>query len=123
MCIRDRTGRVQLLAVASTYGFFSGLVGSGSVIKAIFFRQLQLGKEAFVGTMAATSMVATIGKIAAYSQTGLLNRTMLPVIIALAAVAMAAALIGKRYLRKIDSRLFNNGVLVMLAVAALGLLL
>jgi len=116
-------GRFQLTAVSACYGFASGLVGSGSVIKAMFFRRMHLRKEAFVGTMAATSLVATIGKITAYSQNGLLQREMLPLIITLVAAAVVAACIGRRYLKKIDSTIFNNGVLVILIIAAVGLII
>jgi len=117
------TGKFLLIIVSAGYGFASGLVGSGSVIKAMFFRRLHLCKEAFVGTMAATSLVATIGKITAYAQNGLLQREMLPLMITLVAAAALAAFIGRRYLKRINSKIFNNGVLVLLIIAAMGLLL
>lgn len=116
-------GQAYLIAIAASYGFTSGLVGSGSVIKALFFRRLELGKEAFVGTMAATSVVATIGKIGAYSQTGLLHGGLLTPMLALTIVAIAAVLISRVYLRKIDSTVFSHGVTVLLIVAGTGLLI
>ena len=112
----------RLIAVAAGYGFTSGLVGSGSVIKAIFFRQSGLEKEAFVGTMAATSVVATIGKLVAYTQTGLLHGPLLLPMLALVVAAVAAVLVGRTLLKKFDSTVFNRGVTLLLIVAAIGLL-
>ncbi len=116
-------GKIFLIAVAASYGFASGLIGSGSIIKAIFFRQLEMRKEAFVGTMAATSVVATIGKIVAYVQTGLLHGGLATPIVTLIVVAVCAVVIGKRFLQKIDSELFNHGITLLVALAGLGLLL
>jgi uncharacterized membrane protein YfcA len=115
-------GKIYLIAIAACYGFTSGLVGSGSVIKALFFRRLELSKEAFVGTMAATSVVATIGKIGAYTQTGLLHSGLRTPMLALIIVAITAVLIGRVTLRKIDSAVFTHGVTVLLIVAGIGLL-
>ncbi len=115
--------RYKLTTIAASYGLVSGLVGSGSVIKALFFRRMQLAKETFVGTMAATSVLASIGKIAAYTQSGLLHSQLLWPALAMLVAALAAVLIGRAVLLRIESRWFDTGVTVLMAVAACGLLL
>lgn len=117
------TGKMQLVAIAAGYGFTSGLVGSGSVIKALFFREAGLGKEAFVGTMAATSVLATLGKLIAYIHSGLFITEFVLPAAGLVVAAFTAALAGKFCLQRIDSSLFDSGVNLLLVIAGVGLLL
>lgn len=128
-CLKTRdssaagASRLKLTLIAAGYGIVSGLVGSGSVIKALFFRRMQLAKETFVGTMAATSVLASIGKITAYAQSGLLHSQLIWPALAMLVAALAAILIGRAVLLRIENRWFDTGVTVLMAVAATGLLL
>jgi len=56
---------LMLVTGSAAYGFISGLLGSGNLVKVVLFRELSLSKEAFVGAMAATSVVANAAKLAA----------------------------------------------------------
>ncbi len=105
------------------YGFLSGLLGSGGVIKVVMLRELKITREAFVGAMAATSVLASGAKITAYTQAGLLSEKLWMPIIGLIAAAVVAAIIGRFYLNKISVDGFDIGVRVLLGIAAVALLL
>ncbi len=119
---RFKIGTAGLIAGSAAYGFASGLVGTGSLIKVVMFREMNISKQAFVGAMAATSVLASFSKIASYSQAGLLHADLMPVIIALSVMALAGALIGRRFLVRISTRGFEIGLRIILAVMATGLL-
>lgn len=114
--------RSGLFAGACLYGFLSGLLGSGNIIKAILFRGMSLDKEAFVGIMAATSVLTNIAKLIAYSKDGLIGEQHIYVIPALIISAVSAALVGRYLLQKISIHSFQHGVSVVLACAAISLL-
>lgn len=119
--IRMGLGGIALGSAA--YGFLSGLLGSGSVIKVVMLRELKITREAFVGAMAATSVLASGAKIAAYYQAGLLSMQLWIPIVGLSIAAVTAALIGRFYLRKITADGFDLGVRVLLAFAAIALII
>ncbi len=111
-----------LLLGSAAYGFVSGLLGSGNLIKAIVLREVNVTKEAFVGVMAATSVLANVAKLTAYSTSGILTLHHAVPAGALIVCAIVAALIGRNWLRRIPDRVFSTGVKVILAVSAVGLL-
>lgn len=120
---RFRIGTPGLVAGSAAYGLASGLVGSGNIIKVVMFREMNITREAFVGAMAATSVLASFAKITAYWQGNLLNDSMMMLIAALVAVAVSAALLGRSTLRAISSDWFDRGVRLLLLFAAIGLLI
>ncbi len=117
-----RIGTGGLIAGSAIYGFISGLLGSGNVIKAIIFREISISKEAFVGAMAATSVLSNIAKLSAYYQSGLLASKLAWPVMCLALAAFSAALLGKYLLGKVTSNQFSYGVQIVLAISAIGLL-
>ena len=68
-----KIGTLGLITGSALYGFISGLLGSGNLVKAIMFREMNISKEAFVGAMAASSVLANLSKLTAYYQSGLLH--------------------------------------------------
>jgi len=112
-----------LLAGSAAYGFISGLLGSGNVVKAIMFREMSIDKEAFVGAMAATSVFSNIAKLSAYYHSELLTSKLIWPMVWLAIAAFSAALLGKFLLQKVNSNQFAYGVQVVLAISAIGLLI
>ncbi len=117
-----KIGTPGLVAGSAAYGFVSGLLGSGNLIKAIIFREMSITKEAFVGAMAATSVLSNLAKLTAYSQSEILTTQMAWPIAGLIASAVTVALIGRFLLRKISAVQFGYGIQVILAVAAIGLI-
>ncbi|MBT3360042.1 MAG: sulfite exporter TauE/SafE family protein [Rhodospirillales bacterium] len=118
-----RIGTPGLVVGSAAYGFVSGLLGSGNLIKAIVFREMSITKEAFVGAMAATSVLSNFAKLTAYSQAGILTTDMAWPMAGLIASAVMVALFGRFLLRKISAVQFGYGVQIVLAVAAIGLVL
>ncbi len=118
-----RIGTIGLVGGSVAYGFVSGLLGSGNLIKVIMFREMNITKEAFVGAMAATSVLANIAKLTAYIQSGLLSANHAWPIAGLVVAAILAVLLGRIFLRSISVPQFQIGVQVVLAVSAIGLIL
>ena len=118
-----RLGLPGIAVGSAGYGFLSGLLGTGSVIKVVMLRELKITREAFVGAMAATSVLASCAKIVAYGQAGLLTLDLWPTMLGLCVAAISASFIGRRYLGKLTVAGFDLGVRVLLAIAAVALML
>lgn len=118
-----RIGWLGLLAGSALYGFVSGLLGSGNLVKVILFREMNITKQAFVGAMAATSVLSNLVKLSTYSLSGILKPEMAGYAVALALSGAATALIGRSLLEKLSARQFQAGVQVLLGLAAVALLL
>jgi len=125
--LTDRLPRIViglkgLFAGSVLYGFVSGLLGSGNLIKVILFREMKIGKEAFVGAMAASAVLNNAVKLVSYSSNGLLTADMAWPIAGLAASGVIAAFVGRAILKRIKLKVFETGVQVLLAIAAAALL-
>jgi len=113
----------SLLLGSAAYGFVSGYLGSGNIVKALVLQRIRLEKAAFVGIMAATSVFANMGKLTAFVQSGIYNAELYPIMLGLIIAALLSALLGKRGLEKLSQRRFQQGLHITLALCALGLLL
>lgn len=118
-----KIGTGRLILGSMLYGFLSGLLGSGNIVKAVLFREMSFSKEAFVGAMAATSVLSNLAKLTVFSSSGLLYRELIPPSIALAIVAIITAVIGKQLLTRLSIPHFKSGIHLVLAACAVGLLL
>jgi len=118
-----KIGTVGLVAGSALYGFVSGLLGSGNLIKVVMFREMHITKEAFVGAMAATSVMSNFAKIFSYTQSGLLHTGLMWPALALVASAVVAAFVGRAVLHKIDIKTFETGVSLLLGIAAVALMI
>jgi len=117
-----RIGWTGLLAGSALYGFVSGLLGSGNLIKVVLFREMNITKEAFVGAMAATAVLSNLVKVSTYAMTGILRPEMAWHAVTLAVAGAVAALLGRAILRKISAHQFQIGVQILLGIAAAALL-
>ena len=120
---RIKIGTAGLVAGSAAYGFVSGLLGSGNLVKAIIFREMNITKEAFVGAMAATSVLSNAAKITAYTKSGLLGTQQLWAIVTLVLGAIVAVQLGRRILRFVSVSYFEVGIRVVLGVSAIALLI
>lgn len=118
-----RVGPVALMFGSAIYGFVSGLLGTGNVIKAVVFDHMGLRKEAFVGLMAATSVVANVAKIGFYASSGLITPTHILPGIGLVGCALVGTFAGRILLKRVAPEHFRVGFLFVLAVVSLGLVL
>lgn len=114
-------GTKGLIAGSSLFGFISGLLGSGNLVKVIMFREMSITKEAFVGAMAATSVLVNFAKLASYWQTGMVNADMLWPGLALVVSAVIASFIGRLILRRLNANTFDTGIQIILGIAAIAL--
>lgn len=120
---RFTIGTGGLIAGSALYGFVSGLLGSGNVVKVVLFREMKISKEAFVGAMAASAVLNNVVKLASYTSNGLLTTDMAAPIAALVASGVVAAFVGRAVLKRIEVKVFEAGVQVLLGIAAATLLI
>jgi uncharacterized membrane protein YfcA len=118
-----KINRVGMFAGSGLYGFLSGVLGSGNVVIIMMLRQMGYEKEALVGAMAGTTILANVVKLTAYTQSGLLTPRHTPVIVALIAVAVIIAFVGRSILKRMSTQAFQRGFIVMLALVGIGLLI
>ncbi len=112
------------IAIGSAgYGFTSGLLGTGNLIKAIMFREMGLDRQAFVGAMAASSVLATLVKLQVYTSQGLLHSAHILPGIALIIAAVLAVFLGRTLLLNMNAAQFQSGLKILLAISAIALLL
>ncbi len=104
------------------YGFFSGIIGTGDIIKAIFLTHIGLRKENFIATMAGSAIINNIVKAIVYTKFALMTKTDIPLIIALVVCAILGVSIGQRFVHKVSSETFKKMVIAVLFVASIKLL-
>ena len=111
-----------LVAGSAAYGFVSGLLGTGNIVKALIFREMNITKEAFVGAMAATSVLTNVAKLHSYHGSGLLDLQLIWPMTGLVCAAIAAVLVGRYVLSGVSVKQFEFGLEVILVISALGLI-
>ena len=116
-------GTPILIGGSALYGFTSGFLGAGNLVKVVLFRELGIRKEAFVGAMAATAVLGNVTKLGSYISTGLLPMGLLYPAIALAVCGVASGFFGRRVLKRMPDKIFERGVQIVLGIAALALLI
>ena len=122
---RIRAGRNTgwILCGSAGYGFMSGLLGSGGLIKALMFREMGLNKEEYVGAMAATAVLATLVKLHVYWADGLLGSQHMMPALGLVGATLVAVPLGRTILGRLKPGHFETGLNFLLATAAIALLL
>lgn len=111
-----------VIGISGLYGFLSGLIGTGNIIKALFLDRAGFERQSFVGVMAATSVLANAGKLFSYSQSGLFGPQHLMPALALLAVSVITTLAGRHLLTRISGSQFKVGLRLILLVVAVSLL-
>lgn len=113
-----------LLPVLSMgYGFLSGLVGSGNIVKGPLFTSLGLLKQTYVGTYAFTSFFMNVPKIATYYATGVIDNSAFLKSVPFLIISVVGTYIGKHLIGKIHNDVFYFIVTVSFALSAIALLL
>lgn len=111
-----------LVIGSAIYGFVSGFIGSGNLIKVILFRELNFAKESFVGIMAATAILVNFVKLATYYKSGLLTPKLYFPSIFLVLGTLLTVLLGKYCLQKFSAKHFGISINVILVASAFALL-
>lgn len=120
---RSRVGLRGFAAVGASFGFLSALVGTVGPLAAPFFLSYGLVKGAYIGTEALTALTMHAVKLGVYGGYALLGWRTLLTGLAVGAVLLVGAAIGKRLLDRVPERLFPRLVEVVLLVSGLQLLL
>lgn len=113
----------MLPGLSLVYGFLSGLIGSGNLIKGPLFASLGLLKETYVGTYALTSLFMNVPKIITYYATGIIDGSAFVKSIPFLILSILGTYIGKYLIGKIHNDVFYFVVTASFAVSAIALLL
>jgi uncharacterized protein len=105
------------------YGFLSGLVGSGNLIKGPLFLGMGLSKEAYIATYAFTSFFINIPKIATYAATGIIDGAIVRQSLPFLFISIVGTVAGRHFIRQIHHDVFIWILNITFVIAALGLLL
>ncbi len=112
-----------LPGLSMLYGFLSGLVGSGNLVKGPLFTSLGLLKETYVGTYAFTALFVNVPKIAIYSATGIVDSNAFLKSIPFIVISIVGTHLGKHLIGKIQNDVFYFIVTASFALSAVVLLL
>lgn len=114
-------GRLGIAVGSASYGFVSGLLGTGNIIKAMIFDHMGFRKEAFVGVMAATSVLANFAKVASYARNGLITEDHMLTSVGLIVSIVTVTVAGRNLLQRVSAEHFRYGMLSILTIVAVGL--
>lgn len=119
----SKVNDVVLVISGFIYGFVSGAVGTGSIVKAMVFKQINLPKNAFVACMAASALPLNIIKIAIFIGASLVVWKDVPSIFVLLLASYLGTLFGKSLLPKVSQIWFDTLVRLMLFSLSIGLIM
>lgn len=111
-----------LFLVGLPYGFLSGLLSSGSVVRTPALLRLGILKEEFIATTSASSLPVNISKIFLYSHYGFLTTAVLPRGFLLATAAVVGTALSRHLLLRLSPGVFRKLVLGMLFFIGLSLI-
>ncbi len=106
------------IIVGMVYGFLSGLIGSGGMIRTPLLMKMGLTKAAFIGTAAAASLFSNIIKMTTYTLSGLVSQYVLVNGIFSILVGIVGAQIGKGLLKYVKDKSFKIILQIGLLIAA-----
>lgn len=118
-----KLNRIAIAGAGGAYGFFAGIIGTGSPIKAALLTHLGLRKERFIALMASSAILLNLIKTAFYSKFSLITQSDIPLITGLILCAFAGAYVGKNFVKKIHPQLFKKIILSILVIVSIKLML
>jgi uncharacterized membrane protein YfcA len=113
----------QLPIFGFLYGFFSGAIGSGNLLKGPLFSSVGLTKETYIATYAATSFLLNIPKVAMYVIGGLINMDVFLKSTPLLIIAILGTYIGKKFIDRISASNFTVLIKLLFVISAITLML
>jgi uncharacterized protein len=102
-------------------GFFGGLAGMQGALRSAFLAKSGLSKEEYIATGSAVAVLIDVSRLTVYVPA---FRTSLdyPVLVAAVVAALAGAVIGNRFLKRVTMKGIQVVVAVMLFAVAVGLI-
>jgi len=104
------------------YGFMSGLVGSGNLVKGPLFTSLGLLKESYIATYAITSFFTNLPKIFIYYSTGVIDNSAFLKSIPFLFISIVGTWVGKHLITKFSNKTFYYILNLTFAISAMALL-
>jgi uncharacterized membrane protein YfcA len=117
-----KLNKIAIAGAGGAYGFFAGIIGTGSAIKAALLTHLGLRKERFIAVMATSAILLNIIKTVIYSKFALISHTDIPLIIGLILCAFGGAYVGRNLVKKINPDTFKKIILIILVIVSIKLL-
>ena len=119
---RVKLNKIGIACAGGGYGFFAGIIGTGSAIKAALLTHLGLRKEKFIAIMATSAILINVIKTIIYSKFNLVSQTDIPLIVGLIICAFSGAYVGRNLVKKIHPDMFKKVILTILIIVAIKLL-
>ncbi len=110
------------MGVGIAAGFTTMVANASGTIMTLYLLAMALPKIEFLGTAAWFFFILNWFKVPFSMQLGMINVNSLPLDVAVAPVAIAGAVFGRRLVQHIDQKLFENLMIVFTFLAALKLL-
>lgn len=104
------------------YGFLSGLIGSGNLVKGPLFTSIGLLKERYIGTYAVTSFFVNVPKILVYVGAGVIVGSTFIEAVPFLLISIAGTFIGKRFVAHISNDVYYYLMNIIFALSAIALL-
>ncbi len=110
---------LAIIIVGLVYGFLSGLIGSGGMVRTPLLMKMGLSKSAFIGTAAAASLFSNIIKMISYSINGLITGYVLVNGFFSMLIGVIGAQIGKYLLKYVKDKSFKWILQIGLLITAI----
>lgn len=117
-----RLSNTAIAGAGGAYGFFAGIIGTGSAIKAALLTHMGLRKERFIAVMATSAILLNIIKTAIYSKFALISQADIPLITGLIICAFGGTYVGRNLVKKIHPNTFKKIILIILIIVSIKLL-
>jgi len=114
--------RSVLVVFGALNGFIGGLIGNASLVRMPALVSMGISKEVFVGTSAMIAFLMNLGKVSAYLPNVTWSRQFTLFFLASIPVLMLSVAIGKKFLRYVSVRLFEDLQLGIILIGAIRLI-
>lgn len=118
-----KMNNLLIVISSSVYGFFSGIIGTGDVIKAALLSQIGMTKEKFIATMGITAIFINLAKITTYSKFNIVDKNDTLLIGGMMISSVLGALIGRNFVKKISDKVFKVVIFSLLAIVGIKMLI
>jgi len=102
-------------------GFFAGLIGTGGVLRGAFLTAFGLEKAVYIATAAVVSVAVDVTRIPVYVASGFLEPQSYITVLILAVLAIPAAFVGNRIVKRVPQSTFRKIVLAAIILVSIKL--
>jgi hypothetical protein len=120
--IRKKVRHTSIPFISVLYGFFSGLLGSGNLVKGPMLISLGLTKETYIATSALTAFFMNLPKVGIFLWNGIIDQKILILSLPFLLISIIGTWLGRHMLSKINHNAFYYIMTGVFAITALVLL-